>query len=522
MPTHSLLPRLVPFLSGVVLFSLALPACAAPEVPRGSYAVSGITEGGPYRGLAQVSGGASGEPYLSLERGPLRWRGPLVRQGEEWVLQARTEGEGAVGAIRGDAKGRDTSAEVRYRWVEAPLSGGARGRWEGRWRQRGADGGWRACGREVWSRRETPTLRVVVSVDWEGRDLEPENLRAMERFRASFPAVPLTHFLNAAYYTKPTGRPAELASALAPRLLLPGDSGLESVASVSSSGAAPEARLWEQHPEDRAITASIRSTLRAGDERGLHVHAWRSLVETAGVAFRDGPSFWGSGRPLDVSGGDEGHEVELGAYSEEEVRRLVRASRLLLAGQGLGPTRAFRAGGWVAPGHVLAALRAEGLRIDSSAVATRWHDELKGLALKERIETLWAAILPSTQPYLVQTAHGELIEMPDTGALADYVTAAEMIEHGRWGLAELERAPGEVFIHFGFHQETAARFLPRLEQALDVLAKEGGARVVFETISASAARFRRAHARELARQELLRRGSPAGGLPLPGQDPGGS
>lgn len=504
----------------ILLAAAALPAAAAPRCPSGAFEVRGVTPRdlgpgslgpessppGSYRGLARVSLDHSGRPYLNIERGALRGAGPLVSEGEEWVLRLRSGSLGAAGVLSGVTPS-EASLEARYRWVEAPLSGGRRGRWEGRWRLRGPAGAWEDAGREVWSRVEAPALRIVISVDWEGRDLRAENLSAMESFRDEFPALPLTHFLNAAYYTKPGLAPADLAERLAPALR-------DAAAPLTSASA----QGWGERPELRALTARIARTLRPRDERGLHVHAWRSLVEAAGVEFRAGPTFWGAERPLQRSGDDEGHEVELGAYSEAEVRRLVRASRLILAGQGLSPTRAFRAGGWVAPSHVLAALRAEGLRIDSSAVATCWHDELEGLALKGRIETLWAEIQPSSQPYLIQTAHGELIEMPDTGALADYVTAAEMIAEGRRGLAELERAPGEVYMHFGFHQETAARFLPRLAEALRVLRAEGGPRIAFETISASAARYRRALAGELARQERLRAGSSSVGLPLPSAD----
>jgi len=41
-------------------------------------------------------------------------------------------------------------------------------------------------------------VRIVISVDWEGRDLAAANRRAFAAFPRAHPDVPLTHFLNAA------------------------------------------------------------------------------------------------------------------------------------------------------------------------------------------------------------------------------------------------------------------------------------------------------------------------------------
>mgnify|MGYP001597591647 FL=1 len=115
-------------------------------------------------------------------------------------------------------------------------------------------------------------VRVSVSVDWEGRNLDEENLVAMEAFREALPDVPLTQFLNAAYYTK--------------------------------KGA-----------DAQAVTAAIRRTLHEADEAGLHIHAWKTLVEKSGVAFRDRPNLWGEEYELMVApDGDVGHEVDLSAW----------------------------------------------------------------------------------------------------------------------------------------------------------------------------------------------------------------
>lgn len=46
--------------------------------------------------------------------------------------------------------------------------------------------------------RSPARVRIVISVDWEGRDLAAANRRAFAAFPRAHPDVPLTHFLNAA------------------------------------------------------------------------------------------------------------------------------------------------------------------------------------------------------------------------------------------------------------------------------------------------------------------------------------
>ena len=136
-----------------------------------------------------------------------------------------------------------------------------------RWSWGGIRNGWRG-------------VHVVVSVDWEGSGFGADDLAAFRQFREDFPNVRLTHFLNAAYFTK-----------LAP----------DDVAGAVNA------------------TDQIRSVLRDGDEIGLHVHADAHLLRAAGVAPKKFPSW--NNLPDDT-----GHSVPLSAFSEQEVRRVVALS----------------------------------------------------------------------------------------------------------------------------------------------------------------------------------------------------
>src|SRR5947209_2234445 len=70
--------------------------------------------------------------------------------------------------------------------------------------------------------RKKGKLQLVVTVDWEGRDLRDDNLAAMQDLHAKFPQVKIIHFLNAGYYTKQGAVPADVTARIN-RAIKPGD-----------------------------------------------------------------------------------------------------------------------------------------------------------------------------------------------------------------------------------------------------------------------------------------------------------
>jgi hypothetical protein len=270
-------------------------------------------------------------------------------------------------------------------------------------------------------------VRIVVSVDWEGRDLSEHNLAAMQDFRERFPTVPLQQFLNAAYYTKPQAYAADL-------------------------------------------TRSIKSVLRPGDEHGLHIHAWRSLVTAAGVRFRTGPSFVDQDVDVNWCGVDCGSDVSLTAYTKPELRKIIRKSVEILTAQGFNRPTSFRAGGWQADDTVLNALAEEGFALDSSATYAPYLEASWGAYnLYRFVAELWPTIIPNSQPYTYTSKTGhQILELPNNASLADYVTGSDMLNAFIAQARLLQASPqDDVYLSIGFHQETAAAYLPRLISALN-------------------------------------------------------
>lgn len=254
-------------------------------------------------------------------------------------------------------------------------------------------------------------VRVVVSVDWEGSGFDDADLAAFAAFRDDFPNVPLTQFLNAAYFTR----------------LDPNDV----IGAVQTSD-------------------KIRSVLRDGDEIGLHVHSDNHLLFAAGVMPKKFPSW---NHLPDMTG----HSVPLSTFAKDEVQSIVAFSCRTLMQQGFARPKAFRAGGWHAGDSVLDALAAEGFVVDSSEVP---HERLPSNF--GDVEDLWPHATRVSQPYRMGNG---LVEVPDNGVLADYVTADQMVANFQDVIRAAAMGKPAV-LSLGFHQETAAQFLPRLRSAL--------------------------------------------------------
>lgn len=375
-----------------------------------------------------------------------------------------------------------------------------------------------------------PTVRAVVSVDWEGWHLHEENLRAFEAFREAHPEVPLTHFLNAAYFTK--SRTSGLQSKISGRL--------EAID-----------KMWNPH---RALSPI--------DERGLHLNGWKSLVESSGVQYQAEPHVLRTGTEVERSdeiekelrkrveshadwnsvssrmkgmffpkndsqksqhsqakheleayvNRDDGLDTDIRTYSVDELQAIVANSKAILESQGIKVGTSFRAGAWLAGPNVLEASRREGFIVNSSAVgfdellgqlagspkSSRRAAVIEGRPLSPKLRELWPDITQESQPFLLQTPAGWILEMPDTGGMADYTTVDDMVAHIGKAVQQLDTDTEDRFVHIGFHQETAALYAPSIIEAITEIKRNHGHRVVFETLDASARRAATAQRAQVA------------------------
>ncbi len=350
---------------------------------------------------------------------------------------------------------------------------------------------------------------MTLTVDWEGEHLKAANLDAMKLFNEKFPEYPLTHFICPAYYTR---------------------------------------------GEDPApITEAIRSVIKPGDEIGLHVHCWYTLMDRYAGRHIATPTWLpnddpGQGVPYDHgSKMDYGHDVPLGLFTRQEIAKTLVGARQLLAEVGLIGSAAdctgFRCGGWMACDKVFEALADSNFEYDASGAPSKFN-----LVVWERIRQrygvevplfywislIWGPSFVTAPDYMVNlrshaaypggvlgigdpaisgpAAIAPLMEVPDTGSLADYTTFDDLKGYIDTAVSSLAE---EVYISMGFHQETAAddsHFSPLstniqiLTQALQYLQSVTTVEVMTRSAAAHHFQTRQAQALQAFEQLHLRVG----------------
>jgi hypothetical protein len=254
----------------------------------------------------------------------------------------------------------------------------------------------------------------------------------------------------------------------------------------------------------RKADERIKRVIRDMDEVALHVHCYKSLIDYSGIAFRVAENYynrWVSKlighlpKPLQHTLNQHlvsGRGVPLGVYNNEEIRKIIKDSALILKSH-LHPDKisGFRAGGWLLRDDVFTILHEVGMSYDSSAVPPETmsqgyslHAEGNNLDdygqtyghFTELIKRLWGGRLETggflqnrkirtvtrSQPITKVTSPfsiNGIFEMPNNGSLSDFASTNKTLIplfEKLLGLCEKESKP--VFLNFGCHQEGPATY----------------------------------------------------------------
>lgn len=286
--------------------------------------------------------------------------------------------------------------------------------------------------RSIYALDETlakPSLRLVISLIWEGRDLHAHNLEAIREFRREFSDIQLVHFVSPAYFTRP-GAPAAKA----------------------------------RH--------ALQSVMRPGDKIGIALAGWKSMVQSAGVIFRSGPTFWGYDLRETDCRIDCGLDVPLNIYPQHDVEKILKSGKMVLEAQGFGAVEATTTSGWMASQQILEAYAEAGIRYDFSAVAPELvRRRIGNLPLFHWLQGLWATTTPHTQPYVVPSVvTASLQQIPQNLAAIDYLLSGDIAAITDEYLESLQRDPHrDLTLQLAFYQETAYQMQAQLGKALQII-----------------------------------------------------
>lgn len=331
---------------------------------------------------------------------------------------------------------------------------------------------------------DKPRVIITVTVDWDGMDIDPTasaaSFFALKSLHQQFRKVPLTHFITPVYFTRSTA--------------------------IANS--------WKTE-----ITKYIRNI----DEVGLHIHCWRTLLQKAGIQsatnwpqfeintidanYNYNPRTKKDEELLSFTGdqstqeNDSGHGIALGALDLADIRQLIRESKNILSQHtGINNIRSFRCGAWLASGRVFEAVSAEGFDFEASAVNPDYWQRVfnpsgstAGRNLKSWLNILWSnrpAIAPHLQgaPVIdwkewntlqdIQASRPfethNLVELPDTCILADYVSEVQMSSHINLAKQLAEQSGKDVFTSLGFHFDSICYkpYYDRIEKTLSAMSTD--------------------------------------------------
>ena len=122
-----------------------------------------------------------------------------------------------------------------------------------------------------------------------------------------------------------------------------------------------------------------------GAEIGVHLHMYRTFVESAGVEYRIRPSV--SAKQARGSSDPSGYSVPMSAYSGDEISKMLEFTRAKFSKQGLGVPKTFCAGFYATSLELQKRIVADGYTASAAAFppgseigaqyAPSWH-ELSG------------------------------------------------------------------------------------------------------------------------------------------------
>jgi hypothetical protein len=271
---------------------------------------------------------------------------------------------------------------------------------------------------------------VLVSTDWDFPDPGNVVIDYQNALHAQHPGLRITHFIGPYTFTDPNMKVAR---------------------------------------QQELVSWLVKMRDEFSDEIGLHIHPYCSFVESAGLTCITDQS---TTMATDLTG----YTINCSAYDRAQFGTLLQHAGDLFEQNGLNRPKTFRAGGWTASLHTLAALNDQGFTADTSALNWARIEEWNGRELYRWNMENWAPIDDTSQPYFVSEAdpHSDasptmaLLEVPDNGVMIDYVSLMEMtgLFDANWNGQPLS-SPNVLMMGFHPAQSMGKDERDRVDQFLD-------------------------------------------------------
>ena len=242
-----------------------------------------------------------------------------------------------------------------------------------------------------------------------------------------------------------------------------------------------------------------------GAEIGVHLHMYRTFVESAGVEYRIRPSV--SAKQARGSSDPSGYSVPMSAYSGDEISKMLEFTRANFRKQGLGAPKTFCAGFYTTSLELQKRIVAAGYTASAAAFppggeigaqyAPSWH-ELSGWDKSVSVRSApyrvaQKTILPNgTAPYLKADDGKPLVEIPQNSKI-DWMVSAKDMKHIIGLHIEKAKVGEPTAVCLAIHEGSAHEHFSKYDEVLDhvdrLVNERNGVAFRYATVSEVRTRF---------------------------------
>lgn len=279
------------------------------------------------------------------------------------------------------------------------------------------------------SEAQAAKIEAYMVLKWEGRAFEEPNLEALDKFRKTFPEIPVIHLVNPSYFKE-----------------------------------SPKVSEANFHTIQKRVTDN--------DEVGLYVVPSANIVKAADVLPLKKPTFWSYSDEICTA--DCGMAVPVTAYSRPDLVKLVYTAHTVLKEFGFMNMESYAVHGFVAPAGLPSIAEGLGYKFDLSAV----DKELVRTSLKEYPIGQWVESAENAKKM------GEVTSFVQVGGVVEFNNDEEILKRFE-NFSKSERQPSQAFI-LSISQENLFMSQSRLTKAIEGMkahASQRGDEVVFEVMN---------------------------------------
>ena len=216
-----------------------------------------------------------------------------------------------------------------------------------------------------------------------------------------------------------------------------------------------------------------------GAEIGVHLHMYRTFVESAGVEYRIRPSV--SAKQARGSSDPSGYSVPMSAYSGDEISKMLEFTRAKFSKQGLGVPKTFCAGFYATSLELQKRIVADGYTASAAAFppgseigaqyAPSWH-ELSGWDKSVSVRSTpyrvaQKTILPTGSAPFMNAVDGQpFVEIPQNAKIDWMVSAGDMKRIIGFHV-EKAKAGQSTAVCLAIHEGSAHEHFKKYDEVLD-------------------------------------------------------